>query len=153
MVVNGLKKGSHRVAMATGDAALTALYVGKAVGITSSDESKSLLLEKTKDGSSLEWSHVCMDEEHAKENIPYSAEDLKSLFDVGYDLCMTGPSFQAAASRNDSNTLWDNIDTISIFARMSPEDKERVLRALKERGRYTLMCGDGANDVGALKQV
>ena len=28
-----------------------------------------------------------------------------------------------------------------------------MLRALKERGCFTLMCGDGANDVGALKQV
>lgn len=36
---------------------------------------------------------------------------------------------------------------------MSPEDKEAVLRALKEQGYHTLMCGDGANDVGALKQA
>jgi hypothetical protein len=49
--------------------------------------------------------------------------------------------------------LWDSISTIGIFARMAPEDKERVLRSLKERGQYTLMCGDGANDVGALKQA
>jgi hypothetical protein len=29
---------------------------------------------------------------------------------------------------------------------MAPDDKERVLRALKERDFFTLMCGDGAND-------
>jgi cation-transporting ATPase 13A1 len=36
---------------------------------------------------------------------------------------------------------------------MSPDDKERVLKRLKTQGHHTLMCGDGANDVGALKQA
>ena len=36
---------------------------------------------------------------------------------------------------------------------MSPDDKERVLKRLKQQGRHTFMCGDGANDVGALKQA
>jgi soluble P-type ATPase len=33
------------------------------------------------------------------------------------------------------------------------ESQERVIRALREHGHHTLMCGDGANDVGALKQA
>jgi cation-transporting ATPase 13A1 len=37
---------------------------------------------------------------------------------------------------------------------MTPEMKERVVRLMKaEGGRTVLMCGDGANDVGALKQA
>lgn len=36
---------------------------------------------------------------------------------------------------------------------MTPMDKEQLLRWAKADGAYTLMCGDGANDVGALKQV
>lgn len=36
---------------------------------------------------------------------------------------------------------------------MTPELKERVIVALKDNGHSPLMCGDGANDVGALKQV
>jgi manganese-transporting P-type ATPase len=36
---------------------------------------------------------------------------------------------------------------------MRPDDKERVLLAMKNNKRITLMCGDGANDVGALKQA
>lgn len=58
---------------------------------------------------------------------------------------------EAAAEADDK--LWDVVEHISIFARMKPENKERVIRALRERGLHTLMCGDGANDVGALKQA
>ncbi|KAI5187452.1 manganese-transporting P-type ATPase [Nematocida homosporus] len=39
----------------------------------------------------------------------------------------------------------------SVFARANPEAKEEILTLLNASGEYTLMCGDGTNDVGALK--
>ena len=37
---------------------------------------------------------------------------------------------------------------------MSPAGKARIIRALQRRkGHHVLMCGDGGNDVGALKQA
>ena len=34
---------------------------------------------------------------------------------------------------------------------MSPQQKGAVVRITKEQGEYCLMCGDGTNDVAALK--
>lgn len=39
----------------------------------------------------------------------------------------------------------------TIFARMSPDQKQQLITELQDIGYYVAMCGDGANDCGALK--
>lgn len=39
----------------------------------------------------------------------------------------------------------------TVFARMSPNHKQALVLELQELGYYVAMCGDGANDCGALK--
>jgi magnesium-transporting ATPase (P-type) len=42
---------------------------------------------------------------------------------------------------------------IRVFARTKPNDKTRAVVIYQSMGRVTAMCGDGANDCGALKQA
>jgi len=49
--------------------------------------------------------------------------------------------------------LQEKIEKTIIFARVTPEHKYRIVRALRERGRVTAFLGDGVNDALALKEA
>ncbi|KAH9318294.1 hypothetical protein KI387_020063, partial [Taxus chinensis] len=68
---------------------------------------------------------------------------------VSHDLCIGGDCFMML-QRMDALRLV--IPYVKVFARVAPDQKELILTTLKMVGRMTLMCGDGTNDVGALKQ-
>ncbi|ABO99396.1 P-ATPase family transporter: cation, partial [Ostreococcus lucimarinus CCE9901] len=149
-IIHALQASSNNVMMATGDATLTALHVGNEVGIARGGLDGALILARDQ-LDKLEWQSARVDE-HMKpmKVFPYEETSIRELAKE-YSLCVTGKSLNVALTA--SGTLWDNLDQISIYARMSPDDKERVLKRLKTQGKHTLMCGDGANDVGALKQA
>lgn len=62
------------------------------------------------------------------------------------DEAVTGDSL----NRMDNEELAKNIKRYSVFARVSPEHKVRIVKAFQSRGEVVAMTGDGVNDAPAL---
>lgn len=56
-------------------------------------------------------------------------------------------------SQLSNKELEKAIDNYSVFARVSPEDKVRIVEAFKKRGHVVAMTGDGVNDAPSIKKA
>lgn len=65
------------------------------------------------------------------------------------DLAVTGQELD----RMPQNELEKNIFKYSVFARVSPEHKVRIVEAFQKTGAVVAMTGDGVNDAPALKKA
>ena len=54
-------------------------------------------------------------------------------------------------SRMDDQTLKKEISKYSVFARVNPADKVRIVQSWQDQGKVVAMTGDGVNDAPALK--
>ncbi|KAI1187576.1 hypothetical protein F5B17DRAFT_399254 [Nemania serpens] len=145
--VRMLNESSHRVVMITGDNPLTAVHVAREVEIV---DREVLILdapEKNDGGQRLVWRSV--DDQiniEVDASKPIDPNILESK-----DICVTG---YALAQFKDNIGAWRSLLRYTwVYARVSPKQKEEILLGLKDMGYFTLMAGDGTNDVGALKQA
>ncbi|MDF9841669.1 MULTISPECIES: cation-translocating P-type ATPase [unclassified Paenibacillus] len=65
------------------------------------------------------------------------------------DIAITGQELDAMSDAELDNKL----EQIGVYARVSPENKIRIVRAWQRKGKITAMTGDGVNDAPALKQA
>ena len=70
------------------------------------------------------------------------------IFEDG-DMALTGAELDALTDAE----LDDRITKISVYARVSPENKIRIVEAWQRKGNIVSMTGDGVNDAPALKKA
>jgi Ca2+-transporting ATPase len=65
------------------------------------------------------------------------------------DLSLEGPEVAAMSDEE----LQEKVERTAVFARIRPQDKLRIVRALQANGEITAMIGDGVNDAPALQRA
>lgn len=141
-VIREIVSSSHRVVMITGDNPLTACHVAKVLKFAK----KESTLIMTFVSNDWLWQSVDQDSEH-----PLIPADLKR-FTSDHVLCITGPGLTHLHNIHPK-FYYRILPHIRIFARVNPKQKELIITSLNGLGYTTLMCGDGTNDVGALKHA
>ncbi|XP_060069748.1 endoplasmic reticulum transmembrane helix translocase-like [Ylistrum balloti] len=143
-VVKEIINSSHYVVMITGDNPLTACHVAKELRFT---KRTTLILTPPND-KDTSWHWQSIDD---KVILPVKMENIRKELIGQYDLCLTGEALTYIQS--DAQLLRILLPNVRVFARVAPKQKEVVITTLKSYGYTTLMCGDGTNDVGALKHA
>ncbi|WFD25838.1 hypothetical protein MNAN1_000805 [Malassezia nana] len=143
--------------MVTGDNPRTAVSVARECGILG--PSTSVFLPTFVRGSPaqpndamLSWTST--DDEgvqlHPDTLQPLRSDPL-SLELQDYELAITGDVFRWMTDYAPIELVRRMLIKGAIFARMSPDEKHDLVNRLQELGYTVGMCGDGANDCGALK--
>lgn len=131
-------------------------------------ELKKMILEKEKENNELLLEELRF---NLEEGLEY--ENVEMMFDPKKMTNFMEEDFIIAIQGNTFETIWklrnnytkrkDNrykeyynlfrliLQNTAIYARMAPDHKTILVESLKEENFVVLMCGDGANDCGALK--
>ncbi|XP_060069309.1 polyamine-transporting ATPase 13A3-like [Ylistrum balloti] len=155
-VIQELKEANIRTIMVTGDNMLTALSVARECKMVDQHE-KVILVQayppQGKANASLEFVNAENTNDKVKK-VEMSVTGSETKISMPglqyYHFAVEGRSW--AIIRQYFPDIFPKVVVRgTIFARMSPDQKAQLVEALQELGYYVGMCGDGANDCGALK--
>lgn len=162
-VLEDLHKANIRTVMVTGDNMLTAVSVARDCGMILPQD-KVIIAEALppKDGkvAKINWHYTdslsqCSESSAIdSEAIPIKLahDSLEDLEVTRYHFAMNGKSFSVILEH-----FQDLVPKLmlhgTVFARMAPDQKTQLVEALQNVDYFVGMCGDGANDCGALKRA
>nr|XP_048309917.1 polyamine-transporting ATPase 13A3 isoform X3 [Myodes glareolus] len=162
-VLEDLHKANIRTVMVTGDNMLTAVSVARDCGMILPQD-KVIIAEALppKDGkvAKINWHYAdsltqCNESSAIdSEAIPIKLahDSLEDLPSTPYHFAMNGKSFSVILEH-----FQDLVPKLmlhgTVFARMAPDQKTQLVEALQNVDYFVGMCGDGANDCGALKRA
>ncbi|XP_034371699.1 putative cation-transporting ATPase 13A4 isoform X2 [Arvicanthis niloticus] len=158
-VLEELTSARIRTVMITGDNLQTAITVARKSGMVSEGQKVILVEANEATGSSsasLSWKLV-EEKKHGlfgsqdtyiniREEVPENGRE------GNYHFALSGKSFHVI-SQHFSSLLPKILINGTIFARMSPGQKSNLVEEFQKLDYFVGMCGDGANDCGALKMA
>ncbi|XP_054458122.1 polyamine-transporting ATPase 13A3 isoform X1 [Anoplopoma fimbria] len=159
-VLQDLHRASIRTVMVTGDNMLTAISVARDCGMIPPQDTVIIAdAFPPHDGQAakITWRYADKPSKTScLEIVNISLEDVCHVDEPKtkelYHFAMNGKSF-AVISEHFPDMLQKLVLHGTVFARMAPDQKTQLIEALQGVDYFVGMCGDGANDCGALKRA
>ncbi|XP_030624742.1 cation-transporting ATPase 13A2-like [Chanos chanos] len=153
-VISTLRQAQLRPVMVTGDNILTAVNVARGCGMVSAHEKVIFVSASPPTDHSQALLRFHQGEGDSEPNSTEETMDIlaQGLYQSGvsYHLAVNGKSF-AALYDYFPDYLPKILMRGTVYARMSPDQKTQLVKALQKLNYRVGMCGDGANDCGALR--
>ncbi len=141
--ITELIKAKYGVCIITGDHLLTTSKVSKDLKL---GPNKFGLL-KIEEGK-VKWNDL--DNNFIKET--KTVKEIEELAKE-YTLGLTGDEYKHIDEVKNMPNRHEMMQYITLFCRVSPTQKDDIIKDLIKSGKNPSMCGDGSNDVGALKRA
>ena len=138
--ITELVNAKYGIIIVTGDHLLTTLKVAKDLKL--GPEKFALLKIEDK---KMKWNDL--NNIFIKET--KSIEEVEEL-SLEYTLCITGDEYKNINLITNFPNIWEITQFVKLFCRVSQMQKVEIIKDITKGGKYSSMCGDGSNDVGAL---
>ncbi|MHC5228402.1 cation-translocating P-type ATPase [Enterococcus sp. LJL99] len=110
------------------------------------DPPREEVFQAVKDGKSAGIKTVMITGDHKTTAVAIAKEI--GIFEAG-DKALTGVELDQLSE----DELTEILEKVTVYARVSPENKIRIVRSWQQKGKISAMTGDGVNDAPALKQA
>ncbi|KAF0047179.1 hypothetical protein F2P81_000812 [Scophthalmus maximus] len=161
-VLRELRQANIRTLMVTGDNMLTAISVARDCGMVRAHERVIIadaVPPKDFQSASITWHYTenpaqtTKDNQSVEINLEEGVSDKRqTLQEQSYHFAMSGKAF-AVITDHFPHLIQKLVLRATVFARMAPDQKTQLVEILQSIDYTVGMCGDGANDCGALKRA